>query len=196
MKSIAATIAQGLVRIRDRAQEAPTDVPDLALNDASDLICVTDLVGRLQYVNRASERVLGIPPRELIGTSLTTSRILTTSRSAPRPSPGCAARVDRTWRRTACVMPTGAGAGSSRPCVCPSTVNRADGLHHPRRYQSGSLNANGRPRAGARAARTTDLAARAPPERPCRRRELNFFADELGRLLDVDWSSSRSSKAV
>jgi GAF domain-containing protein len=45
LKSIAATIAQGLARIRDRAHAAPTASASLALDDASDLICVTDLLG-------------------------------------------------------------------------------------------------------------------------------------------------------
>ncbi|MGD9701373.1 MAG: EAL domain-containing protein [Acidimicrobiia bacterium] len=70
MKSIAATIAQGIVRIRARQEDAPSDRFSHAIDDAGDLLCVTDLVGRLRHVSRASERLLGIPPQELVGMPL------------------------------------------------------------------------------------------------------------------------------
>jgi diguanylate cyclase (GGDEF)-like protein/PAS domain S-box-containing protein len=186
MKSIAATIAQGLVRIRDRAQEVPTG-SSLALNDASDLICVTDLVGRLEYVNRASERVLGIPPRELIGTSLTdithpddTARCAATfarlrSEGGQNVAENRLRHADGSWRWVESSVRLSVDGDIERMVfiireITERSVER-ERDDHAQELEQLAL------RISQRALRQNALAGVA---------ELNFFADELGRLLDVD----------
>ena len=187
MKSIASTIAQGLVRIRDRAQEAPTDDSSLALNDASDLICVTDLIGHLQYANRASERVLGIPPRELIGTSLTDilhpdDIALCTATFARLRSEGGQdvaenrlRHADGSWRWVESSVRLSVDGDTERMVFIIREISERIAERqrddHAQELEQLALQIS------QRALRQNALAEVA---------ELSFFANELGRLLDVD----------
>jgi diguanylate cyclase (GGDEF)-like protein/PAS domain S-box-containing protein len=64
------TIDGIVVAVRPTAT-AVTAEPVSLLGDAADMLCLTDLRGRVLYVNRACERILGVPPEQLIGRPLT-----------------------------------------------------------------------------------------------------------------------------